>query len=103
MAGRLPETKQPMLKICRIDDGGLAVFALSGRIEHDHVRELKTLFGAEPGLHRVTLDLEEVTLVDREVIRFLAVCEAGGIKLENCPSYIREWIDMGKERSDELE
>jgi hypothetical protein len=92
-----------MLKIRRFDDNGVALFALSGRIEHNHVRELKTLFGTEPGLRTVTLDLEEVTLVDREVVRFLAVCEAGGIKLENCPSYIREWIDTGKDTGDELE
>jgi hypothetical protein len=92
-----------MLRIRRFDDDGVAGFALSGRIEHGHVEELKTLFGAEPGLRTVTLDLEEVTLVDREAVRFLAVCEAGGIKLENCPSYIREWIDTGKDTGDELE
>jgi hypothetical protein len=92
-----------MLKIRRFDDDKVASFALSGRIEHDHVEELKVLFGAEPRLRRVRLDLEEVTLVDREAVHFLAACEAGGIKLENCPSYIREWIDTGKEISDELE
>jgi hypothetical protein len=92
-----------MLKIRRFEHNGVAGFALSGRIEHDHVQELKTLFGAEPELRTVTLDLEEVRLVDREAVHFLAVCEAGGVKLENCPSYIREWIDTGKDTGDELE
>ena len=53
-------------------------------------------------MRKVTLDLEELRLVDREAVRFLAVCEAEGIKLENCPLYIREWIETGKDTGDEL-
>jgi predicted metal-binding protein len=37
--------------------------------------------------------LKDVTLVDRDAIKFLIDCKAGGIKLENCPPYIREWIE----------
>jgi hypothetical protein len=44
------------------------------------------------GSRQVVLDLEDVKLVDRDVVRFLAVCEAEGIRLEHCSSYIREWI-----------
>ena len=40
----------------------------------------------------VVLDLKEVKLIDREALRFLARCEENGIKVENCPAYIREWI-----------
>jgi hypothetical protein len=36
--------------------------------------------------------LEEVTLVDVEVVRFLGNCEAQGTKLANFSPYIREWI-----------
>jgi hypothetical protein len=42
------------------------------------------------------LDLEEVTLVDVEIVRFLGTCEARGATLLNCSPYIRDWI--GKER-----
>jgi hypothetical protein len=42
---------------------------------------------------RIVLDLSEVKLVDRDVVGFLARIEAKGIQLENCPSYIREWIE----------
>jgi len=44
---------------------------------------------------KIALDLEEVTLVDVEVIRFLGTCEARGATLLNCSPYIRDWI--GKE------
>jgi hypothetical protein len=44
------------------------------------------------GSREVVLDLEDVKLVDRDVVRFLGVCEAAGTKLEHCSPYIREWI-----------
>ncbi len=57
--------------------------------------ELQSLLSHEPQAIAITLDLEEVRLVAREVIRFLADCEARGIKLKNCPSYVREWMETG--------
>ncbi len=69
--------------------------ALSGRIEGGHVPELQQLLETEEDAVRITLDLGEVRLVDREAVRFLASCEARGIKLKSCPSYIREWIETG--------
>ena len=86
-----------MLRIRRAQDKGLVVFALSGRIEEKHVSELQELLQAEPRNKVITLDLGEVVLADRESVRFLAACEAGGIKLRHCPPYIREWIDAGRE------
>jgi len=38
------------------------------------------------------LDLEEVKLVDRDAVRFLADCEGNGIELCECSPYIRDWI-----------
>ena len=83
-----------MLKIRRSEDKGCTNFAISGRIEEKQVSELKELLAAEPDGAEVTLDLEEVQLVDREAISFLATCEARGIKLKDCPSYIRVWIEQ---------
>jgi hypothetical protein len=37
-----------------------------------------------------------VTLVNQDVVTFLASCEAESIKIENCPAYIREWIGREK-------
>jgi hypothetical protein len=47
---------------------------------------------AAEGQKYVVLDLKEVKLIDREALRFLARCKENGIKVENCPAYIREWI-----------
>jgi len=41
---------------------------------------------------RIVLDLEEITLVDLDVVRFLGVSEAEGVELVNCSPYIRDWI-----------
>lgn len=60
-----------------------------------HVSDLQKLLDAETELHDIAFDMEEVRLVNREIVRFLAACEAKGIELKNCPTYIREWIETG--------
>ena len=47
---------------------------------------------------RIVLDLDGVTLVDVDVVRFLIVCEAEGIEFLHCPPYIREWIFREQDR-----
>jgi hypothetical protein len=81
-----------MLRVGRTTDNGDTLFALSGRIEERHISELRELIETESKQASVAFDLEEVRLVDRKAVGFLAACEAQGIKLRNCPSYIREWI-----------
>ena len=80
------------LRIQKSAKGEVVVFTLSGRIRAEEVAELQRLFEVEGQDHRIVLDLKEVKLVDRDTVRFLARCEAKGIRLENCPAYIREWI-----------
>lgn len=41
---------------------------------------------------QVVLDLEEVDLVDVESVRFLSACQAAGISVLRCSSYIRKWM-----------
>jgi hypothetical protein len=41
--------------------------------------------------------MSEVTLVDLEVVRFLADCQAHGIELCACPKYIAEWISRERQ------
>ena len=79
------------LKIQRMVKRHGAIFILCGRIDANEVPELQRLMAAE-GQKYVVLDLKEVKLIDREALRFLARCEENGIKVENCPAYIREWI-----------
>jgi anti-anti-sigma regulatory factor len=63
---------------------------LIGRMQAEHVSEVERQIG-ESGT-KVTLDLEEVTLVDVQVVRFLGACEIRGISVLNCSPYISEWI-----------
>ena len=65
---------------------------LSGRIEAEHLPELRRLIEREDRVRGLTLDLREVKLVDRDAVTFLAQCEAAGATLENGPAYVREWI-----------
>jgi anti-anti-sigma regulatory factor len=82
------------LKIEKYSDGNSTTIRLIGRMQAEHLEELeKQIRESGPA---ITLDLEEVTLVDVEVVRFLGACEAQGITLINRSPYIREWI--GKER-----
>jgi hypothetical protein len=67
------------------------VFTLSGRMEAEQVAELKELFDRD--YRNIILDLWDLRLADRDAVRFLKGCEADGMKLENCPAYIREWMD----------
>jgi hypothetical protein len=80
-----------MWKVQRSANGEFVAFALSGRIEADQLAELKRLFDAEG--KPLVLDLEEIELVDREAVQFLAQCRAKGIRLQRCPAYIRAWME----------
>lgn len=77
--------------------GGCTVFILSGRIETPAIAELRRLFEVQTDYRDIVLDLKDVSVVDRDVMIFLVRCEADGVKLENCASYIREWMEREKE------
>ena len=66
---------------------------LSGRMQADGLSEL--LAEIEKCNPR-SLDLEEVTLLDRDSVRFLIRCESKGVQLVNCPLYVQEWIAREK-------
>jgi len=64
---------------------------ISGRLSGDHVNTLRTLVEQEES-SALTLDLSNVRLVDGEAVKLLATYESGGVKISNCPLYVREWI-----------
>jgi hypothetical protein len=68
----------------------LVLLHMSGHLQEVHVGMIEDLIAKETG--QVVLDLVEVTLVDREVVKLLAACDARGIGLRNCPAFIREWM-----------
>ena len=77
--------------------GGFTVFVLSGRIETQAMDELRRLFKLQTDCRDIVLDLKDVGVVDRDVVCFFIRCEADGMKLENCPLYIREWMEREKD------
>ena len=81
-----------MLRIRRSTNDRV-VFALSGRMAEDDIAELQALIGYEANRGQVVLDLKDVTLVCADAINFLVRCESDGITLENCPAYVREWMN----------
>ena len=90
-----------MLRIETVPDGQRTIVRLSGRIESQHVQDLKARMAS--GMRGIVLDLEEVRVVNLDVVHFLAVCEAKGVTLRHCPLYIRDWIVTEKARIRELE
>jgi anti-anti-sigma regulatory factor len=79
-----------MLKIERVPRPDCVAIRPIGRLEGELLPELKAQIDAEK--MRVVVEMDEVTIVDRDVVRFLVQCEARGIELRGCSTYIREWI-----------
>ncbi len=80
-----------MLRLERSRDSNL--LRVSGRIDAENLAELKVQMQIHPS--PIALELGEVTLVDADAVRFLAMREAAGTELRNCPLFIREWIRRG--------
>jgi len=82
--------RDDMLRIEKCSEGQDAIVRLSGRIQSEHLRLLRVQI--ESCTQKPILNLEEVALVDRAVVRFLGHCESKGIELRKCPLYIQEWL-----------
>ena len=83
-----------VLRIEKVSREQLTILRLSGRIQSEHVAELKAQMGDIT--QKIALDLADVKLIDRDAVCFLAACEADGVELRQCSPYIRDWI--GRER-----
>jgi NAD(P)-dependent dehydrogenase (short-subunit alcohol dehydrogenase family) len=90
-----PLEAQTPLKIERQSDGKTTIMWLIGRIRSEDLEELKAQ--TNDNSKRMILDLNEVTLVDADVVRFLSTSEEEGITLIRCPPYVREWIQRERE------
>ena len=91
---------------CRIDrliEPDLMVLRISGRITAQELEVLRAAVEEESGA--VAIDLQDVGLIDRDAVRFLAIIEADGGALRNCPAYIREWVnrERAQRRPDQSE
>jgi anti-anti-sigma regulatory factor len=84
---------QAMLKIRRTADRGTVVLTVSGRLDAENVGQLCELLDSIPIDQTVALDLRDLILADRAVVRLLREFEERKrIVLRNCPSYIRIWM-----------
>ncbi len=84
------------LRIQKSCDDHNTTVRLCGRLVASQCQALSEQIESSTGM--VAIDLEEVTLVDLDVVQFLARCEARGIELLNCSPYIREWISRENEQ-----
>lgn len=88
-------------RIERVSEGeNFAGFRITGRIQSEHVETLRALIAQESG--RVALDLAEVTLVDRKVVRFLALCAENGVELRYAPDYLSDWVSQEQTEINEV-
>jgi anti-anti-sigma regulatory factor len=85
------------LRIDISDERDRVVFTLTGRIQAEQIPELQALVKSESPDRGLVLDLEEVKLVDRDAVRFLAKIETDGAKLRNCSAFVREWISRERD------
>jgi hypothetical protein len=75
---------------------GQTVLKLIGQIHSEDLEDFKAqTLKAGSGM---AFDLDELTLVDGGVVRYLCECEQRGVGLLNCPPYIREWIKRERDR-----
>ena len=74
---------------------GRVVLRVSGRLAGNNVDVLRTLLEQENNV--LTLDLKDVRLVDGAAVKLLAIHESNGVRIDNCPLYIREWIRRERE------
>lgn len=88
------------LKIKRIREKNGTRISLSGELRCSHLLDLRAEIEwvAQP----ITLDMDEVDVVDIDGIRLLNECQTQGIQVVNCSPYIREWM-LQEKRTDEDE
>lgn len=66
---------------------------LCGELTKEYLPEVERLLAKEGVAPEATsLDLENVTFVDREAMVFLCSVKSRNIAIENCPSYVIRWI-----------
>jgi len=90
LESQMPLSSAMTLRITTGSDGQRTTLRLSGRIRSTDIESIREAMKGKAA--RIVLDLEEVTLVDLDVVRFLGVSEAEGVELVNYSAYIRDWI-----------
>ena len=69
---------------------------LCGQLTKEYVPEVERMLAQGSESQTVSLDLANVTFVDREAMVFLCSAKSRNIAIENCPSYVIRWIQQEK-------
>jgi hypothetical protein len=85
----------PRIRIKKATDAHKTIISVSGRLQSEHLGELRVQIKGNQS--RIVLDLDDVTVVAVEVLRFFNACVEGGAELLHCSPYIREWIIREKD------
>ena len=80
------------LKIERSAQRGLTIFVLSGRLAEEEIPELERVLGPRTFYSNVIIDLKNLSLVNRVAVKFLVRCQTDGLRVKNCPEYVRKWM-----------
>jgi hypothetical protein len=85
-----------MLKITPLQEDKTSLkIRLCGELTKEYVVEIENLVRQKTDVFsRVSLDLANVTFVDRPAMLFLCSVKARNIAIENCPSYVNRWIEQ---------
>ena len=75
------------------------MFRLSGRLNRENVGELESLLKSQMEQPGIRLDVEDLTLVDREAIRSSPLLKPAVPFSRTVPPCIREWIRRDADRS----
>jgi ABC-type transporter Mla MlaB component len=67
---------------------------LCGQLTKEYVPEVERMLAEGGQSKTVSLDLANVTFVDRDAMVFLCSAKARNIAIENCPSYVIRWIQQ---------
>src|SRR5881397_3171032 len=66
---------------------------LCGQLTKEYLPEIERLLANDDGgSPSISLDLANVTFVDRDAMVFLCSAKSRNIAIENCPSYVIRWI-----------
>ena len=87
-----------MLKITTLKENDKACrIRLCGQFTSEYIAELERSFAEHPpSSGTITLDMANVTFVDREAMVFLCAARSKNVSIENVPSYVRRWIEQEK-------
>ena len=67
---------------------------LCGKLTKEYVPEIERLLAEGDSPETTTIDLTNVTFVDRDAMVFLCSVKSRNIKIENCPPYVVRWIQQ---------